>query len=148
MKWAAFTVFVMALGVIAGPAIAANDLIKCKLVDAGDSSTKTPTFEILLDVKRSTGPGRPTVDEGPMLLERQSEIGEPHRWLGPLYKVVRNDDVGILGASDHDLGNEKEFESAALFYFDKKTGRAQLDVVEGADKKPVTEIGICEVVRQ
>jgi hypothetical protein len=65
-----------------------------------------------------------------------------------LHKVVRNDDIEILGVSDHDWGNEKEFQGAALFYFDKKTGRAQLDAVEGADKKPITEIGICEVVKQ
>jgi hypothetical protein len=148
MKWATFTVFAMALGTIAGPALAANDLIKCKLIDASDNSIKTLTFDVLPDVKRSTGPGRSTVDEGPMLLERQHEIAEPHRWLGPLYKVVRNDDLGILGASDRDWGNEKEFQGAALFYFDKKTGRAQLDAVEGADKRPVIEIGICEVLKQ
>src|SRR4051812_16086798 len=123
MKRATLTVFVMALAAFAGPALADNDLIKCKLIDASDNGIKSRTFEILLNVKVSTGPGRSTVDEGAMLLERQQEIGEPHRWLGPLYKIVRNDDLGLLGATDYEWRNEKKFEGAALLYFDKKVGR-------------------------
>jgi hypothetical protein len=148
MKWATFTVCVMALGAIPTAALAANDLVKCRLIDVRDKSIKSLTLEIKLHVKRSTGAGRPILEEGPMLLERQWEIAEPHRWLGLNYNLVRIDDLGILGVSDHNWGNENKYGGATFFYFDRQTGHAQREIIEGADKMPITEIGTCEVVSQ
>jgi hypothetical protein len=138
----------LCLCAIAGPTYAANDLLKCKLIDIGDGSTDNPIFEIILESRGPDGPGGSMIEEGPMLLERQREIGEPHRWLGPLYKAERIDDLGIVAASDYNWGSKDRLEGSAFFYFDRRTGRAQLDEVLGADKKPDTEMGTCAQVKQ
>jgi len=132
----------------ANPASADNDLIKCQLVDTSDGSKDTPTFEMMTDVRDGTAPGKLAVPIGPRLFERTREIIEPHRWYGNEYVYARNDDLGIVAASDYDWGNQKQFEGSAFFYFDKRTGKAQLIELMGADKKPDVETGTCQIVPQ
>ena len=114
MKCTNLTLCMMLCTAWGSDAHAADDLLKCNLLD-GAGKSDSITFVMYANVTGNSGP------QGPELYERLREIVEPPAWTCYWYKYVRNDDLGIVAATDYHSGDDKVFGGAAYFYYDKRS---------------------------
>ena len=78
----------------------------------------------------------------PLLFQETGALGEPQMTIGLSYRYVRHDDLRIIAALDISLESD-EYSGVRYFYYDRKTGAAQL-VLLSDPKVPVEiEIGTC-----
>jgi hypothetical protein len=127
--------------VLTAPAETATpNVLECTFKD-GSNKPDNITFEEVMAWHQTRDFPKGVTE--PLLFEKTRELGEPPAELGVFYKFARHDDLGIVAALDYEQERAAKFGVAQYFYYNRKTGAAQLIAVTDPAVPAEIEIGTC-----